>query len=160
MLPSPINDDGSNSLLSTPSIPMDSDQLTSSFANASATSAGSVSNTTIATATTTITTLSATNSNSVSAEKIMQPPEELPYFPEKWPNKVCALCCLGERSQMGQGEMLRIEVSECDPKPVTSLASIIDSSQLCQEEGKNPRSASNAQTQLSNRRQKGLNKCK
>lgn len=90
----------------------------------------------------------------------MQPPEELPYFPEKWPGKVCALCCLGERSQMGQGEMLRFEVTESEPKLSTPLAPILDSSQMNQEEEKNPRSASNAQTQLSNRRQKGLNKCK
>lgn len=90
----------------------------------------------------------------------MQPPEELPYFPEKWPGKVCALCCLGERSQLGQGEMLRMEVTEGKPKPTSALTSILDSSQVCQEEEKNPRNTLNAQTQLSNRRQKGLNKCK
>lgn len=101
------------------------------------------------------------NANNVgSGEKVMQPPEELPYFPEKWPGKVCALCCLGERSQLGQGEMLRIEVTESEPKLATPSTPILDSSQMNQEEEKNPRSASNAQTQLSNRRQKGLNKCK
>ncbi|CAG9132016.1 unnamed protein product [Plutella xylostella] len=35
----------------------------------------------------------------------MPAPEEPPYFPEKWPGKLCALCNLGERSQLGQGEM-------------------------------------------------------
>ena len=30
---------------------------------------------------------------------------------ETWPGKVCAFCNLGERSQLGQGEMLRLEVS-------------------------------------------------
>lgn len=88
----------------------------------------------------------------------MQPPEELPYSPEKWPGKVCALCCLGERSQLGQGEMLRIEVTVSEPK--LALTPIHDSSQMIPEEERNPRSALNAQTQLSNRRQKGLNKCK
>lgn len=103
---------------------------------------------------------SATANNVGSVEKVMQPPEELPYFPEKWPGKVCALCCLGERSQMGQGEMLRFEVTECEPKSTTPSTPILDSSQMNQEEEKNPRNALNAQTQLSNRRQKGLNKCK
>ncbi|XP_038120592.1 uncharacterized protein LOC119770220 isoform X1 [Culex quinquefasciatus] len=36
---------------------------------------------------------------------LMPAPEESPYFPEKYPGKVCALCALGERSQLGQGEM-------------------------------------------------------
>ncbi|XP_047528678.1 histone-lysine N-methyltransferase 2C-like [Vanessa atalanta] len=35
----------------------------------------------------------------------MPAPEEPPYTPEKWPGKVCALCNLSERSQLGQGEM-------------------------------------------------------
>ncbi|CAB3239125.1 unnamed protein product [Arctia plantaginis] len=35
-------------------------------------------------------------------------PEEPPYMPEKWPGKVCALCNLSERSQLGQGEMRQI----------------------------------------------------
>lgn len=101
-------------------------------------------------------------SGSGSSEKVMQPPEELPYFPEKWPGKVCALCCLGERSQLGQGEMLRIQVTETEPKVVTpSTPPIHDSPlQMNQEEERNPRSALNAQTQISNRRQKGHNKCK
>lgn len=101
-------------------------------------------------------------SGSGSSEKVMQPPEELPYFPEKWPGKVCALCCLGERSQMGQGEMLQIELTETEPKVATpSTPPIHDSpTQMNQEEDRNPRSALNAQTQISNRRQKGHNKCK
>ncbi|XP_022825140.1 histone-lysine N-methyltransferase 2C isoform X2 [Spodoptera litura] len=35
-------------------------------------------------------------------------PEEPPYMPEKWPGKLCALCNLSERSQLGQGEMRQI----------------------------------------------------
>ncbi|ERL89633.1 hypothetical protein D910_06998 [Dendroctonus ponderosae] len=38
--------------------------------------------------------------------------EELPYSPEAWPGKVCALCNLGERSQLGQGEMMRLSCPE------------------------------------------------
>lgn len=100
--------------------------------------------------------------------KVMLPPEELPYFPEKWPGKVCAMCCLGERSQLGQGEMLRIEFKNSDHKAMaassSSLAgssgSLHEFSQMSQEEEKSPRGNSSQQTQLSNRRQKGLNKCK
>lgn len=102
--------------------------------------------------------------------KVMLPPEELPYFPEKWPGKVCAMCCLGERSQLGQGEMLRIQFKNSDQKAMTasttslagagSSGSLHEFSQMSQEEEKSPRGSSNQQTQLSNRRQKGLNKCK
>lgn len=38
--------------------------------------------------------------------------DELPYPPEKYPGKLCALCNLGERSQLGQGNMLKILVNE------------------------------------------------
>ncbi|XP_063824510.1 histone-lysine N-methyltransferase 2C-like [Ostrinia nubilalis] len=38
----------------------------------------------------------------------MPAPEEPPFMPEKWPGKVCALCNLSERSQLGQGEMRQI----------------------------------------------------
>ncbi|CAH2071742.1 unnamed protein product, partial [Iphiclides podalirius] len=38
----------------------------------------------------------------------MRAPEEPPYMPEKWPGKVCALCNLSEKSQLGQGEMRQI----------------------------------------------------
>lgn len=38
--------------------------------------------------------------------------DELPYPPEKYPGKLCALCNLGERSQLGQGNMLKILVND------------------------------------------------
>ncbi|XP_026321911.1 uncharacterized protein LOC113231673 isoform X2 [Hyposmocoma kahamanoa] len=38
----------------------------------------------------------------------MPAPEEPPYMPEKWPGKLCALCNLSERSQLGQGEMRQV----------------------------------------------------
>lgn len=97
-----------------------------------------------------------------SAEKIMQPPEEPPYFPEKWPGKVCALCCLGERSQLGQGEMLRIEMQESE-SATSSLNSSMEDGRMSvsSQEAKSPRSGGMMTgPQLSNRRQKGLNKCK
>lgn len=124
MLPSPINEDGSNSL--TPGTPIDHETINVNFNNA-------------------------------AGEKVMQPPEEPPYFPEKWPGKLCALCCLGERSQLGQGEMLRMEAKNGEPK-LTSQNSSQELSQLSQGDDKSPRGLS--APQLSNRRQKGVNKCK
>ncbi|XP_033611222.1 histone-lysine N-methyltransferase 2C [Cryptotermes secundus] len=44
-------------------------------------------------------------------EKMMAP-EEPPYFQEQWPGKVCALCNLGERSQLGQGDLMRFSCPE------------------------------------------------
>lgn len=127
MMPSPLNEDGSNSL--TPTSSIDQDMLNATFQQ----------------------------QNVSSSEKIMQPPDELPYFPEKWPGKVCALCCLGERTQLGQGEMLRIEAKESDAK-TTSMNASLESSQTSLGEDKSPRSL--VAPVLSNRRQKGLNKCK
>ncbi|XP_050308382.1 histone-lysine N-methyltransferase 2C-like isoform X2 [Anthonomus grandis grandis] len=45
-------------------------------------------------------------------DRAFPPLDELPYAPEAWPGKVCALCNLGERSQLGQGEMLRLNCPE------------------------------------------------
>lgn len=95
-----------------------------------------------------------------SADKIMQPPEEPPYFPEKWPGKLCALCCLGERSQLGQGEMLRIEIAEEENILNAASSSTEDRSSFSPTEERSPRSGSFVGPQLSNRRQKGHNKCK
>lgn len=36
--------------------------------------------------------------------------DELPYFPEKFPGTLCCLCNLGERSALGQGELLQFTV--------------------------------------------------
>ena len=44
----------------------------------------------------------------VKSEKLLN---DEPEFEEVWPGKVCAFCNLGERSQLGCGEMLRLEVS-------------------------------------------------
>lgn len=169
MLPSPINEDGSNSLTQSGLSIESSDLLNASNISASvAHTTTVVSSSNFANVMTNIScgsgnnaiVVSSSNSGTAASEKIMQPPEELPYFPEKFPTKVCALCCLDERSQLGQGEMLRFEFKDIEMKSM-STNSLHELSQLSQEEEKSPRGTpSNTQTQLSNRRQKGLNKCK
>lgn len=97
--------------------------------------------------------------------------DDPPYFPEKFGGKLCAFCNLGERSQLGQGEMLRLELTEEESKNA-SISTKSDSSKgnSFDEDSKNGnddlskilRNASTStllQQQL-NRRQKGLNKCK
>lgn len=99
---------------------------------------------------------------------LMPAPEESPYFPEKYPGKLCALCALGERSQLGQGEMLRIEVKD---SAEVAMAAVLQS----QEEKSSADSPSSGDKSpktggaitlgippllSSNKRQKGLNKCK
>ncbi|XP_064543021.1 histone-lysine N-methyltransferase 2C [Drosophila montana] len=40
--------------------------------------------------------------------------DDLPYFPENFPGKVCCLCNLGERSALGQGTLIQLKVpSSC-----------------------------------------------
>lgn len=46
------------------------------------------------------------------SEKTTSISEEPPYFSEQWPGKVCVVCNLGERSQLGQGELLRLTCPE------------------------------------------------
>lgn len=55
-----------------------------------------------------------------TAPSIYQHPEELSYIIGKWPQKVCALCNLDERSQLGQGELLRLEVLDTDRESIES----------------------------------------
>lgn len=93
--------------------------------------------------------------------------DEPPYIQEKY-GKLCAFCNLGERSQLGQGEMLRLELTE---EEMSKVASTSSDSMLSQEEdakngnddigkiSKNASAGSSLLQQL-NRRQKGLNKCK
>lgn len=86
---------------------------------------------------------------------LMPAPEETsPYFPERWPGKLCILCNLGERSQLGQGEMLRFEAPAEIPVALTE--------EKVEEtvEEKNQSTAAAASILASNKRQKGLNKCK
>lgn len=108
--------------------------------------------------------------------------DEPPYFPEKFVGKLCAFCNLGERSQLGQGEMLRLEVTDEDmlliADPASSSSTSIPSNNIDEEisnannnvgnkNGSDDLSkmlknagATNLLQQQLNRRQKGLNKCK
>lgn len=101
--------------------------------------------------------------------------DEPPFFPEKFAGKLCAFCNLSERSQLGQGEMLRLEVTDED---ISIDSNTNKNNQLNnnEEESKNissddlskilrnaPAITTTATTLLQqqlNRRQKGLNKCK
>lgn len=107
--------------------------------------------------------MSEDNSSTVELDadaSLMPAPEEPPYFAEKYPGKFCALCNLGERSQLGQGEILRLEIKIDDNNISTSaISSIADEKALASLSGddKSPRSGFPLPN---NRRQKGLNKCK
>lgn len=83
--------------------------------------------------------------------------EEPPYCPENWPGKVCAVCNLSERSQLGQGVMLRLNCPEgFIPKRIKS--EINENPEPEKDTGeKSPRSGPVAVTC---RRQKSFNKCR
>lgn len=95
------------------------------------------------------------------ASNLMPAPEEPPYFLEKWPGKVCILCNLGERSQLGQGEMLRMDASEDDTTTDSNKASLIDDkSDSMSVDSDKSGSGLTSGVLASNKRQKGVNKCK
>ncbi|CAG9863833.1 unnamed protein product [Phyllotreta striolata] len=90
-------------------------------------------------------------------EKFVPAIEEPPYFPEHWPGKVCALCNLGERSQLGQGEMLRLNCPEgFSPEKVISEQILERALQAPDKEcgDKSPKGP------VTCRRQKSFNKCR
>lgn len=92
-------------------------------------------------------------------ERPLPTPEELPYAPEQWPGKVCAFCNLGERSQLGQGEMLRLNCPEgFIPQRLASdqNGNQNSSNQLPEKDSgdKSPRGP------VTCRRQKSFNKCR
>ncbi|KAJ8921946.1 hypothetical protein NQ315_008580 [Exocentrus adspersus] len=83
--------------------------------------------------------------------------EEPPYFPEQWPGKVCAFCNLGERSQLGQGDMIRLNCPEgFTPQKVASEQISVNQMQVPERESgdKSPRGP------VTCRRQKSFNKCR
>lgn len=87
--------------------------------------------------------------DAVAEEKAML----LPYFQERYTGKQCVLCNLGERSQLGQGEMLRFDVGDRldgDDEEMKDLSGV--DVKVC-EENANP-------LMFMNKRQKGVNKCK
>jgi PHD-like zinc-binding domain len=96
--------------------------------------------------------------------------EDPPYFPEKY-GKLCAFCNLGERSQLGQGEMLRLELTadEIKSSEKSTFGSTSSEKTCTDEDSKNGNDEINkilknntggGLLQQLNRRQKGLNKCK
>ncbi|XP_023312429.1 histone-lysine N-methyltransferase 2C isoform X6 [Anoplophora glabripennis] len=83
--------------------------------------------------------------------------EEPPYFPEQWPGKVCAFCNLGERSQLGQGDMLRLNCPEnFSPQKMASEQVTVSPMQAPERDSgdKSPRGP------VTCRRQKSFNKCR
>lgn len=106
-----------------------------------------------------------------SASLLMPAPggtaDEPPYFPEKY-GKLCAFCNLGERSQLGQGEMLRLEFTEEEISCGSEKGASTSMPSTTEEDSKNGnddinkiiKSNSGGGLLQLNRRQKGLNKCK
>ena len=88
-------------------------------------------------------------------DKNYQSNEELPYFQEKYPGKTCTLCNLPERSQLGQGEMLRFQINEEEQNSLLSCFTSENGKMQCRNE-----KMSNNSNQTINRRQKGQNKNK
>ncbi|KAL1140884.1 hypothetical protein AAG570_000812 [Ranatra chinensis] len=77
-----------------------------------------------------------------------------PLFSEQWPGKLCILCNLSEHSQLGQGEMLRIECSVEDlPKDVPRDILMSPPESL-------PHDSTSPRQPLQVRRQKGPSKCR
>ena len=103
-----------------------------------------------------------TPSNDLENTALLMPaPEEPPYFLEKYPGKVCGLCNLGERSQLGQGEMIRLEMSDKEETDPFALASpTLDDSKNSSGSSVDSIKTPKSSPQFSNKRQKGLNKCK
>lgn len=78
------------------------------------------------------------------------------------PGKLCALCNLSERSQLGQGELMRLSCPEgFTPERKDSLGNNIATESLPEENvgpDKSPRAMAN--TAVTYRRQKSLSKCR
>lgn len=89
--------------------------------------------------------------------------EEPPYCPEQWPGKVCAICNLSERSQLGQGDLLRMLCPEgfiprrLQPSELGDIGTSIDAEPERENGDKSPRGGPVAVTC---RRQKSFNKCR
>ncbi|CAB3379589.1 Hypothetical predicted protein [Cloeon dipterum] len=52
----------------------------------------------------------------------------LPVIPDKWPGKVCAICALGEKSTLGQGELLQVAISSTFDVENAKIKSQLDDS--------------------------------
>lgn len=105
-----------------------------------------------------------TKAVAVATPSPANPSDELPYPPEKYPGKTCALCNLGERSQLGQGVMLRIPVND-ESMDVPERMQVESSSAPSETPTANSSfedsaSASDSAVVLSNKRLKNGNKFK
>ncbi|XP_075232135.1 uncharacterized protein LOC142330615 [Lycorma delicatula] len=88
-------------------------------------------------------------------------PPTPPLFQEQWPGKVCALCNLSERSQLGQGELMRLSCPEGFTPERKDPLGTLSSDHLPEENigpDKSPRALAN--TAVTYRRQKSLAKCR
>lgn len=85
--------------------------------------------------------------------------DELPYPPEKFPGKLCALCNLGERSQLGQGNMLKILVND-EPMDVPERMQVDGGTSNPLETPNSSFEDSDSAVVLSHKRQKNGNKFK
>lgn len=83
--------------------------------------------------------------------------EEPPYCPENWPGKVCAVCNLSERSQLGQGALLRMNCPEGFIPKRIEPSEVSGNPQPKEVGDKSPRGGPVAVTC---RRQKSFNKCR
>lgn len=84
--------------------------------------------------------------------------EDPPYCPENWPGKVCAVCNLSERSQLGQGVLLRMSCPEGFIPKRIEPSEVNENPQPERDAGeKSPRGGPVAVTC---RRQKSFNKCR
>ncbi|CAD6215553.1 GSCOCG00000363001-RA-CDS [Cotesia congregata] len=91
---------------------------------------------------------------------MMPAPEEPPYFPEQWPRKVCAFCNLGERSQLGQGELVRLSCPEdFTPENAVNHVETTDLMDVSSTGDKSPRGLMGGGA-VTCRRQKSLAKCR
>ncbi|KAG8041194.1 hypothetical protein G9C98_002182, partial [Cotesia typhae] len=91
---------------------------------------------------------------------MMPAPEEPPYFPEQWPRKVCAFCNLGERSQLGQGELVRMSCPEdFTPENAVNHVETADLMDVSSTGDKSPRGLMGGGA-VTCRRQKSLAKCR
>lgn len=103
--------------------------------------------------------LASSTSSSALSNSSSNAGDELPYPPEKFPGKLCALCNLGERSQLGQGNMLKILVND-EPMDVPERMQVDGGTSNPLETPNSSFEDSDSAVVLSHKRQKNGNKFK
>lgn len=86
--------------------------------------------------------------------------EEPPYFPEQWPGKVCVVCNLGERSQLGQGELLKLSCPEGFIPSRIRPEDVASQSEAAEPDNYGDKSPRGGPVAVTCRRQKSFNKCR